>query len=76
MAFIWKNACSAEPVGFGPIGHGWKVDDKNRLAMVWFECPQVPRNLLVDGLILDDEDEDDGILTPSVSSDEEESDDE
>ncbi len=74
VAYIWKNARSAEPVGFGPIGHGWKVDDNNRLAMVWFECPQVPRNLSVDDLDLDDEDE--GTLTPSLSSDEEESDDE
>ncbi len=42
--------------------------------MVWFECSQIPRNLLVDDLDLDDED--DGTLTPGLSSDEEESDDE
>ena len=76
VAFIWKNACRAEPVGFAPIGHGWKVDDNNRLAMVWFECPQMPKNLSVDDVDSDDEDEDDGTLTPSLSSDEEESDDE
>ena len=52
------------------------MDGTDRLAMVSFQCHQVPRNLFVDNLDYADQDESDEALTPNISSDEEESDDE
>ncbi len=69
VAYLWRNAREAQPVMFGPEGHGWKVDGK-RLAIAWFIGSSVPDKLTVeetDLAVEEDESEDES----DHSSDEE-----
>ena len=70
VAYMWRNAREAQPVMFGPEGHGWKTDG-NRLSIAWFIGSSVPDKLTVEETDLtteDDESED----KSTCSSDEEE----
>ena len=46
MAFVWKNATKANPVEFGPDGHGWEISP-DKLTIVWYtlhrrKCAKMP----------------------------------
>ena len=71
VARIWRNAGLAQPVEFGPDGHGWRVVN-DKLPFVWFEGPQNPRKVSFDSLDEDDGDseDDDDIQGRDISSDE------
>lgn len=60
VAYIWKNAREANPVEFGPVGHGWKIDtDSDRLTMIWFEGQPAPTNIAIADSDLDEDTDDD-----------------
>ena len=71
VARIWRNARLAQPVEFGPDGHGWRVVN-DKLQFVWFEGPQNPPTVSFDSLDEDDGDseDDDDIQGRDISSDE------
>lgn len=83
VAFIWNNYRKAQPGEFGPDGYGWRVNADSELEMVWFEGHQMPKNLSLEDLESDETDTpgegesdgDDDMLEQSLSSYEEESDD-
>ena len=81
VAFVWKHARKAEPVHFWPVGYGWRVNENNKLKIVWFEGPPMPEKLSLEAVESDEKDgpeegecdsEEDMILQ-NLSSDEEES---
>ena len=81
VAFVWKHARKAEPVHFWPVGYGWRVNENNKLKIVWFEGPQMPKKLSLEAVESDEKDgpeegERDGeedMILQNLSSDEEES---
>ncbi len=47
VACMWKNAEKENPCAWKPDDNGWKVGEKSKYELVWFEGEQVPDNVCV-----------------------------
>ncbi len=70
VAFVWKNARKANPVEFGPDGHGWEISP-DKVTIVWYTGKNVPKCLSIEDGDLEESTDDESEARSQCSSDEE-----